>query len=773
MRMFRFDKASSTHSVNHQDEKKDVPQLGITDSIRLLRELKADLHNIGSAFESVARNWAPLLPVAKDFINYLTVQFAEMSDPNNPDPSWKEFSNEALSALDKLQPILNEFSKSKSHYPQLLKYVEDLFRHLPRLIAYFDKLRWHERVSKVMPRGDDLQNDFRDLMLNQLKTYLPHYDTIKKYLEAAYKQFNELNGIEEFSKRSAIEKIVLLCAMENFNSGLESIFLALNRASVQLGIREGYLLSHPLFLQNQLSINQLCEQFDAFYNKALADMNIQLSHKPSAYPFQDQIILQQREMLKALEDNSQLQEKIVELYKRTVTDIIEVLEKAQAMPCKDNDENTRHIAFLSFIIKSLTANTNQNDLILIISQVVQLKDKITFKSKKNDKVIEKIYSILNDMKSAVIIIREKEKNAHIYLKARIRESEGRYEAAGEDKIGSIVNSIKKPDTSYADIKIELTEIMQQAKKINDTLATRSKKEDAPSASDSVSKIEKALNILYGQLEVMLDRNIYLQYIQFDGRHEKAMNFRGEGWVVKTGSTLAQIKRSFGKYKELSAYFSKQLNNSGDHSPKQHLLLFTLKSRELAQAFAELIASFVALEKDPFVNSILSSAGLKKLIYANDIVAVEEKSAPVVEHKLEIEPTDAIEKVLNTIANIYKKSAKKYPQSDEEISRTIQTMFHVHRLTLDYQAFKAQDKNKIQISNAQMFSFILTHAKELFSLLSDVPNAFSALLSVSKKEFSVLIRELNLALRDLVLMFNRIEIEFNLKLIYLLQNYKIV
>jgi hypothetical protein len=760
-------KSLSSGAVAAEEEKAVGRERSYWDLPKLYKAIMGDLGNIGNKFQSVALNWAPLLPVAKDFINYLTAQFAVMSDPNNPDPTWKDFSREALSVIDKLQPILGEFSNTKSHIPQLLGYVEDLLRHLPQLIAYFDKLQWHLIAADVIPRDADLELDIRDLIMSRMKAKLPYYDLIKKYLEAAYQKFIELNGIEEFSKRSTIEKVVILCAMDEFNKGLEVLFLAMNRLSVQAGVKEGYLLSHPVFMGRSLTINQLCEQFKDFYEKALQEAKIEYPTH-AIFPYQEKIVQQQQALLKDFqgeseekkdEDSPKLKKRIDDLYIRTVADISDVIESAKAIPRNNNEKKIKtHGKFIQRFLELLQGYKTQEDLKTIIDDVKKVQEDKDYQSELNTPILDSVDTLILDMKNGIIQMRSKEMNNRLYLKARIQDLLEKLTAVAEEKAASS----SKADIGYTLLKNSFAEILRQAKKINETFASRPDQSVENATGDTVAQIDKALAILDSQLALMLDQNIYAQYI-LSNVPEDAVSFSGAGWIVNTGAAYQEIKCSFKKYKELSVYFSKELQDSSQHTPKEHLLIFAGKSSEVAEVFSKLAASFIVVARDPFVHSILSTAGLKNLVFANpeaDIV-VEEKVAAI-DHVIEVQPVDALEKVLKQISKIYDKAAKKLFQSEETITATVNTMYRLKDLLKAYQAVRAEDKNKIQMSSEQMAWFVLQHATVLWTILNDISLSFAALLSLSKKEFSLLIFDLNEALRELVMMFNRFEIEFNLK-----------
>jgi hypothetical protein len=743
------------------------PTIGYMDLLKHRKEFFADLASVSSKFESVARNWTPLLPLIKNFILYSTNQFSVLSDPDNPDPGWKEFSKEALTAIDKLQPIFDELSKSKSHLPQMFSYLIDLIKEIPRLIVYFDKLQLHIPLSEMIPQGEELKTDFPHLVMSRLQRNLPQYETIKRFLEDNYQKFTDLNGLEIFSKRTYLEKITFLTAMGGFNNTLKQLFLALDRVATQLGIRVDVLLIQPIFMRKQFSVEQLCKQFSKFYIEALAEAEFDLSNKKSLYPYLDEIIFQQKGILQELQDKSKLQGRVEALYTRTLTNMVDQAEKTLSIIEKNDAETLRHKNFLQGFLKTINCIPKKEDLSAIINALDANAEREAFKSKKNAKFIAAIKSIFTEMKSSIARMHEKEKNACLSLEIRIGKLEAKLETTDEIKEES--KSEAEVDTTFVQIQGILTEIMQQFKKINATLESRPKKiEAAPEPLSDESQIEKALTLIYGQLEVMLDRNIYQQYI-LGIEPDTSANLHGAGWIVTVGTALNKVKLAFDKYNVLAVYFkSEKPEDTNGISPRDEVIVFMGKTQAMAEISQELIASLVALEKDSFIQNLLSSAGLKNIVYLQPLIAVADEK-PNDEHSIDVELPDSVEKILDTIAKIYETSAQQHLHDKEKVKALRETLFGVYKLTQAYQDFKKLDKNKIQVSKTQLYVFIWRHFKDLFLVLGDVPSNLSDVIVVSKKEFSLLIRELNLGLRDFILLLNRIEIEFNLKQGYFTNN----
>ena len=209
--------------------------------------------------------------------------------------------------------------------------------------------------------------------------------------------------------------------------------------------------------------------------------------------------------------------------------------------------------------------------------------------------IKRINAIIADMKREIRHLETKAQNTQDYIQLRINDSKAKQaedkDGQQEEKQNDLVN------VSYTDIKNEMGDILKQAKEINSLISGRDKKINKATES----KIEMALQFIYSQLEVMLDKNIYLQFIQRNGTHDLAVNFVGHGWVKSIGASLHQVKSVFAKYQELHAYFSERNLTTTYliHTPKEGLLDFAKKTRELAIVSKQLVASIISLEKRSF------------------------------------------------------------------------------------------------------------------------------------------------------------------------------
>ena len=751
------------------------PSIGYMDLFKQRKEFFANLASVSSKFESLATNWKPLLPLIKNLIIYSTEQFSVLSDPDNDDPGWKEFSAEALTAIEKIQLLVDEFSRKDVHLPQMFGYFIDLIKQIPQVIVYFNKLQLHIPLLEMIPQGEELKKNAPHLVMDRIKSKLPQYAAIETFLEESYQKFAAMNALEIFSKRTYLEKIALLTALGGFNNILKQACLALDSIAITLGIRLDVIYAQPIFMKDQLSIEQLCKQVSKFYREASAEAGFESTAKKSMYPFHQEIILQQKAMLKVLEDKILLKKRISELYQRTVTNLIDYAENTLKVIEKNDEETQRHKAFLQGFINTLNA-ANIFNLSLIVKALDQNANNKLFKSKKNDKIIASIKVIHAGMVTEEERMKKKEEIVRLSLDKHIGKLEAKLESKAEETKAEETNAIDPKEheaSTLAQFKAIMTEIVEQFKKISATLEARPKtiREPTPAqpSPTNESQIEKMLTLIDSQFEIMLDKNIFQQYILPNNPEleEPSVDLHGAGWIVAVGASLKKVKLAFYQYKQIALYFNSErpeIEAASVTSPRDELLVFMRKAQSMAETSQELVVSLVELASDPFVQSLMSSAGLKNIIFPQPLVAVAEEQANG-ESAINLAFPDSLEDILNTLANFYETLAQQHLHDKDKIKSLRDTLFRVYSLTQAYQEFKNKEKNKIQVSRMQFYAFVWRHYKDIFLLLSDVPSNIANVAVIAKKEFSLLIEQLNAGLCNFILMLNRIEIEFNLR-----QNY---
>ncbi|MES2218307.1 MAG: hypothetical protein V4501_07840 [Pseudomonadota bacterium] len=944
------------------------------------------LAQAGISAQPLARSWFPLLEPMQELVNYLTAQVAKMSDSDHPNPKWKNFSKELIELINALKPVLIELSKPKLEVPQMIGLAHTLLEKLPQLLRELDKLKLDIRVGKMLDLKEQLKQDLPDAILKSLEQHLPeHYQTLKEELEKQYKNFKELDAIQDFSERSYIEKISVLIAMEEFNKGLESFFLALNRISIEQGIKEGTLLARPIFFDGALSINELCESFTRFYKKAIAQANVPQPPEESLYPYLQKIIFQQKELLEEHKISDRLTEDIKKVKNTALAAIKLLIEKDLNLAMLDDkNKSKKHLQNivdldqLTSILKGITEIGNNTDLDIVKAEAYAACSKTNPKFAMPAKLNNEIDKIITQTNASIKVLKQDAEYDQKYLEIRIKKSEDKFSVSritsligkelqsvdpeteihkyltmflqtfkskvevesqllmshlisealdacklqnkkfklDEKLVGelqAIPNEInlkyaagaearketKAKAKAEAEVKAKgkeekqsdlvavgtsskysvitgiLTDIYKHSKETKQIIDIRSKdnrsaniillvekelkkaklgtdkhnhlllflvtfklaikdtKKDMNKiiretlaecvATDpafaleaalrkeitdrhsfsAISKLETTLQYLYGQLEVMLDKNIYRQFIlQIEGSGGD-VKFQGNGWVKATGITLSKLKKALEKYKALSAFFSSEnIEDLREIPPKEQFIIFAEKSRQLAISTKQLVQSYIDLEKDPFVKVLLTIPGLKEMILPNSTeineIILDQASNPEAkaeneeekeeneiilpnpvdvilevksENRLpaESKPIDPLEYVFNTASDMYRKTAENYAElGDARITETIEALARVKMLAAEYQNLKKIEQNKLTLGSFQVFGFLLNHTTSLFQLLNDLSKSADALYSVSKKEFSARASQLNLAVRAMVLLFNRIEIEFNLTPDYFIQ-----
>jgi hypothetical protein len=817
------------------------PKFGMLDIYKLSKLIVKDFKEISKSAAPIARNWATILEPLKKLTAYLGAQVSSMADEENPDPSWKNVSAKANLIIKKLEPIITTLSEEKLAVAPMLHELHVILEQVPGLFATFGKLQLHNNVEKQMLHlvdqlklEDTNGPDFPNFVLEQLETHFPQFKSFKEGIEIQYLKFRELDNLADFSRLSVFQKMALLTAMQEFNNVIQALYLELNRISLNFGIKKGYLLQRPIFNDKTITINSLCQDFTAFYKKAIVKAKVAPQSNDSFYPLQGKIIQQQIAMLEQHMRGEALAEDILKTKIHGYESIIKLLN-IKIPRLKETDQPSA-ARFMEFFSESYSNDPKQDPDTAFKKAYGRLTGAF-LKGKLNDKLKTQITLIITETNEAVAQAKIKAEYKEKYLKIRIKHSLDEYPEYNHASVAqsSDDNIVVVPAaTKLATATNILMNIFQQLKESKALIDTRSsdklaatitlqlqaalknpnitsverdnishflnnfsglvknnknkmskiikeclaqcKKENldftlnekllqeifSPPTFSLMTTIETAVKYIDGQLATMLDEGIYAQFIalQSDGPE----NFNSNGWIKNTGLTLAKLKEALAKYKELSAYLQTgNMKKMEGVAAGDQLISFANVSLELSVLTKDLLSQYITLENDPYVKTLLSVPGLKQMLFPGSAISDPvENPEPNLENQANNQPDEPLDKVFNIASALFEKAAVKYIYAqDARIHDTISAMARIKNLTNEYQKLKRQPTNKIYLSNTKIFGFVLTHTVDLFPLMHELPSALNAIKSVSKKELSVFANQLNLALRDLVLMFNRIEIEFNL------------
>jgi hypothetical protein len=746
-----------------------VPSLGTAISNALEMIIKE--------LQPTARKWSHLLAPIQSRINVIVKELNEMSDQGE-DFAWKNFTDEVQGALEKLKPLMDELAGESPHIPQLISHIHILLTRMPPIINYFNKLDLHHTIEDVLKYTEQLQNNFADVIFAELKKHIPQIEEIRARIEKEYKEMQDADNKKKFSELSAAKKMVLLTGMGELNQQLEEVYLVLNRLSMQWG--KGYVLTRPLFANHTLSVNDFYAKFTDFYVTAMESTGFPKPDENLLYPYLEKVIAQQQAMY---DEHIAAKEFMIALEKRkkrgieaialTLANHIEIRKKSKK-PKPGDPIFEKLLANFNHQLKIIGAASAHNILNESIDSLSSADKKII----KDDKFTQILIDSANDTdKSLENLRRDYDRKKKYYEKCIADSTAKRSKPMPDDKTKSPTaakpKGPKNPNIKTLGTLIE--DIYEQAKQTNEILEKRIHAKEI----NSMDVITKALNYLYGQLDVMLDKNISSQYIHFNSPTtsniitvsddddspiiHNTTTFSGDGWIINTGKTLAKARELMAEYKKLSAYFSEKKASDVNpelETPKEHLIQFAKKTRDMSIIMKELIACYVALESDPFIVSLLSAGGFQRLFPTTVTeVSIEKptKKAPSPHQKL-----TGLDKVFDAIEKFYEKSAKLLLHDDKRIDKTIHSLGKLQGIIQKYRAFKNLDNNVIEPSNVELFSFIITNFSDIHALFQDLPNMISALYLVSGERFGSMIRGLNDGLRKLTRLFKRIEIEFHLE-----------
>lgn len=756
---------------------------GWLDLPTIYASLKQSSEAITSELQPFARNWEPLLDPLKELIIDITKEFEGMADEDKVDPSWKNFSNQALEAIEKLKPIIQELKKGKINIPLITKHLSVLVSTLPALINKFNKLQLDIKVHDMILNVKDLQQNFTTNLQAEIQRILPSYDKIKVDIETRILELENPETQDKFSKLSATEKSSALIAIGNFNRVFEEIFLALNRVSIQMGIKEEFLLSKPIFLNGKYNLKEMYEKYNDFYSKSLVTAGFPALRQSSRYQYLEKIILQENNFLAKHEEKISLNKNITNKQERTINSLRDLIQmEINKLQSAGKKQRTQ-------ILRQILENLNQNakngypfEDILEKSLKSLPKNDFDRVEKKNNVMLKKIKNQHEEAVNAIKNMQEKHEIDKAYLQKRIKKSEQQLSEARLNSTEPEIKSVETRSPPSDNLKrtgVIVKDLLQQAKEGRDLLSNRIKGNKA-AAPSPVKSIEKALKYLDGQLKTMLDENIYRQFIQLDTNKNNFVLLKGTDWIKQTGLSLAKIQQLLAQYKEITAYLkAKKLGdvNNEIKSPEEHLLRLGEKTVDITKTSKQLLSHYLELEKNPFIKQLLSAGGFQEIFLPGSSNAKQqsinpEKKSTASEnnaHENTNMQINSLEVIMNTAKRFYQKTAQNHLQDDTQTAATLDALGNVQNFLRDLLQLRKNNKDNVQISKSEIFAFLMNHMKDIAKILQDLPNTYRSMRSVSEKEFSTGIRNLNLALRDLVLLFNRIETELYLKPGYFTQN----
>ena len=712
----------------------------------------------------IAKHWRPLLDDVQKHIEFINSEMEKISGQDAKDAAWKNFYDKTQSVMKKLKPLLEELDKDTPHTTMLLSQIENIFKQIPSLMMQFDKLKLHESVQKVLKYTLTIQNNGIGIIEKELQQRIPYFDTFRLQVEKEYKKIKDRNNKEKFEKLSPLEKITALAGMGEFNQMLEWVYLTLSRAGLELDIPEGYLLARRLFADNTLSIRDFYEKFTEFYLAALADAGFPTPEAQDIYPYLEKIILMQNDVLATHERADSFMASVAQR-KEISRDAILLNLEMEILNRRNDEKHRPEDPVLETLLLNLKKNFYDEVLAagsvkaIVASTLDSLSANETALISKEPVIAETIETAL-DCENETIKLKQQFDKKTLAIKARVSASTAKRLKTGDEARSAPASLQKVKHPNIKRVATLALDIYEQAKQANEIFSQRIKSE-----ASSVGAINKVLPYLYGQLKVMLDGNIYNQYIKYPKplSATNKVEFTGEGWVAEVGSTLAKIAELVDQFNQLSLYFSnKKIHeiNSELNTPKEHLIVFSEKVRDFSIIIKELAFCYVQLQKDPVISTLLTAGGYQKLFLS---VPAEKSTKKETLAKLpDLGTLSTLEGVFAAASEFYENSANKHFHNRAKIKENLQAFGRLQVMINKYNDFKQADDNVLRTENIRVFGFVLRNFFGLRQFFQDIPNAFSTLYSVSKKEFLHRAMDWNDALRELLLLFNRIEIELQLK-----------
>lgn len=738
------------------------------------RAINDDLTAITQKAILTAKNWKPLFAPIEKLLANMSDEFQQMKDPGQmsmSSASHANFLKEVQDTFARLKPVIEELTKEERSIPNLLANAHILLSELPILIDYFNTLQLHGRFDSLLNKVQKEGNTFPAYVTAQLEKNIPSYQKFKSSLESELEKFEEMDKEKKFSSLSQTQKLLAISGMEAMNKSLEKFTLVLYKIAFQYGIKVDYLMSREIMAGKTLK--DICEGFTDFYKKSLVNAGFKVPPTEALFPFNAEVFQQELDLLEgyahSLRGSAEVKAKIDQDAKDIIYLITAEIERTRS-------KEKKHALFAlseKFITNKNKPENGKASLEEILAQsldAISKKELQLMTKGKTSKVIDYLKAVAEENAvtiqriEAIRVEKLKEVSARIStLKEKIQEfSYSGIDGAEEQKAEEDIQ--ERTSASIKEIMTHVSETKELIQERISKVASRPKaaSKEKTASEPPVKRLEKALQYLDSQLQAMLEKNIYRQFIQQAQAEEGMPEFQGEGWVKDTGNLLASLKEALKQYKELKVYFANEHDEPGIHpfksqTPQGQRLELAEKTAAFAKVSKDIVRYGLQLGVDPLLQQLLSQGGYQELVQQPE---QEEEVKLASAENLENHSVKPLENVLNSIEKFLKRVD---PQNTKAFDKVIDTLTDIKNLSQELQKFTAK---KQKVGAGVILSFLMRHMKDINNIIKSLPDMAGAAYTLSRSEFSQLLNNINLAMRDMLRMCKRIELELYLEPGYL-------
>lgn len=791
--------------------------------LKLFSDLSANGSATLESLKALMANWESAIDRIMIIVKDVGLEIEKMDDtaPEDKDApnlrtAWKEFNEELTKVTTTVKELSACFSPSKNtskdekqdghveiyatKEEKIAHKLNDLLIQIPKLSNSFDNLGLNGKLTEILPTSfKELVGNFGTYAAKTIEDLLPK--NLEEKIVEVFKSSEPLTK-EKFAKLPRYQQAGIILGMEQINRMFQDAFVEMDKIGIKLSVKEDYLLNRRISFLNNKTLREYCDQFYHLYTEYQEVTHYTITDEQ--YPYVKSITRQRNEMLKVLDA-------ALEKERHTTTQA-HLNAKIKALALIDAELDHTNRIFLKNKVPLLEAlRLHLNNNLTFTNALTEMRKKYNITPLQEDgsgKALEQIKELyakiekderfrcagLLAQKNRLLNRKKTYSEKYKKLTDEVTAEElalkiaddNKNKAANDNKneaakkakpvealksmpadviahvYGDTIESVKK---DIDRLKLEIYGPQKPEKPVGEQKKEDDKKEEKPGPSS----IEIYMSKLDNKLKEMLDPYIYQEFftdkpikplnLNADNKHapkpaESALaaprNKPSEAWIQHLGSSIVNINRVIATHK------TKTPEEEGKRAATAALDLIQTADK-LKKSFSQLTDTTIAfsqLKNDPFIQDVVTIVvdtfdPVRKVKIPNELVIPNANKQ------------SGLYGILNRFEDFYKTHSSRYPQgkkSNEAVTKAI----HATIASLD--AFKRYNPDQLHsLSSLEYISFAIKNKDLLFTeLLGNLMQGLFALIEMSREFYLHMCQEINLFLRDLYLVLDKLEMQFYLK-----------
>jgi hypothetical protein len=769
-----------------------VPNSGWYDLfINRRQELITSCEQTVIQLQRVAAQWKEHIPAISVFANSIShkLQLLQQNHPGHNTPSpWGQFFDELKTCIGDINSFIDILSNKKNTTPQIITAFIERIRNWPQLIKTFNNLELDLIAGGVFSSFSSQIHYMEEKASSlSLKNILPPYHF--QQLEESIRWI-EKNMDESFAGYPETVQDTMLIAASELNSVFCHAYLIADKFASQIDFDLEKLVQEPLFTmkdtdsksdEQTVSFHQLALRFRDLYAKCIEKANYTLHEE--YYPYQHSVLKQRLTFPQALAEQEIAEhEKNIQYWQKVKKECEDIIE------AKIRELTEEHEANLIFSkqtsIDALQALKNdlpdtQKDIEHRIQEHVQ-------HAKKKD-----VAKTLNQVRAAYNNAADRRTNRLAWFEKQKRNIHELITAAEQKATSTTLHAMPYPAIMSKIMETDAPRLIDHTKSLISILMQPDGSDSKETMFDIVLSTLQQCQI---KLKEMLDSAIYSDWFEkgdyhvvnvnvspLSNRTEEKVNYEEKyentpikGDLVKTSieidhsakfSWLLHVAELMRKIKKLASDAKKMHTKSTQKSkmalaPSEHFQTTVQQLNATIVLLTATVKSYNEFRHHPVIQA-LPPIGI---IFANAIPRIQSEVqtalvAPLSNHPLQIawnekdeyaSPNDKLKGGLQQLKRVF---LSLLHQSDTDPSMKINAQ---NGLSQGDELLDAYQQTK------SMPEFILKHPRQIYRFIKLLSDSFTILLKLAGDEALLAAKQMNDALRQLFVLFDKLEMRFYLK-----------